>query len=418
MKERSGLFGGVSLLQRTGHRLMLSFIVSFAFCILLALPTVAFADELPYTVDELSSEIEISPDASMHVVERQIVTFEEKNEGLVWYLHAPVGGESVKISSVRAVPVGEDGNASADWVRLQLVDCKPAAQGLNPGDSASGYLRGERTRPWYSYSPSDGMVRTYFPAENETYLVETDYVVRNGVDAYRDVGELYWRFAHGSVPNGLDRVTLRVVLPVPEGESVVLGDNVFAWAHGSDEMAISLDETGAVVYHADSIGKGHYADAHVIFPANWLSEVTSNSTAYKPSMRRSYALEEEKDWVDSITRRSIWDNEVRVLFVAIAVVIVLVGVIVAVRSRPSARSRRSLIRTACTLGVVAMAEQLFFREPLTTGILVAAALVVGLGALALPQEGEEEEYDEDDEDDEDGEDVDDDEDDEDEEGKS
>ena len=196
----------------------------WAVCLLvvlaLAAPGAAFAAEGDYSIDELSTEVAVETNAATHVIERQIVTFDTRNAGYIWYLHVPEDGEAVRISSIRVAPVDDGGSVIGDWTRLQLVDSRAAIQGANPGDKAALSLRSTRTQPWYSYNIGDGKVRCWFPvgadvrtrleqaAEEATaddseelaidesllatrYVIEADYTISHRVRVYRDVGELY-----------------------------------------------------------------------------------------------------------------------------------------------------------------------------------------------------------------------------------
>ena len=355
----------------------------------LVFPAGAWAAQPTYSIDALDTELTVETDASVHVVHRQTITFSRPNEGLVWYLHEPETRESVKIASLRIAPVDDTGALAQEWTSLQLVDFNPETQGLRPGDSANSDLRAEDIQPWYSFNVSDGFVRAYFPADSGTYLVETDYVVVNRIRVFRDVGELYWRYADSDMPVDASNATMKVALPVPAGTAVVPNDTVLAWGHGPQSGTFVIGEDGSVTYHVDLVMAGQYAEGHVLFPASWLPNVSRTSPQYRTELRRDYAVAEEAEWLDANARASIWDNQVRGLFGIVAVVaIVLAIILVAVQGR-TPRARRSLVRIAVTLFVIAVAEQLFFKEPLTTGLLLAIVVVLAFAAACLPYRAEE-----------------------------
>ena len=374
---------------------------------LLALP--AYAANGDYVIDELSTEITVETDATTHIVEQQVLTFSSDNTGVVWYLHVPESGESVRISNVRVAPVDNGGTLLEDWTRLQMVDSNPRRQGASPGDSAVSMLRTPKTQPWYSYSISDGMMRCWFPLSTpfdnattsdsssasegeryQTFIIETDYTIRNRVRVYRDVAELYWRYVNDSLPSDSRDVNLIVKLPVPEGmEPSAVIESVRAWGHGPDEGTFTVDGDGTVTYLIEHIDRGKYAEAHIIFPASWMTDMAANAANFFSSVRGPQAIEEEAEWVDLAKREIAWDNNVRVLFLGIAVVIILVGVVSVLRNGRSPKSRRALLRVSATLAIVGLAEHLFFHEPLTTSALMALAAIVALITLMLPQKDEE-----------------------------
>lgn len=363
-------------------------ITLIAMVALLLLPARAFAIQPGYSIDQMSTDLYVETNASVHAIERQIVTFEGDSRGLVWQLHMPDEHESVKISSLRVVELDDEGAAAGEWLSLQLVDSNPDTQGFKPGDGADAALRGDSVQPWYSYSISDGTVRCYFPANQGTYLVEADYTVTNLANKYRDVGELYWRYVQSNMPVDVRDATLRIALPVPAGAEVIPDATVRAWGHGPSDGAFSIGEDGSVVFHADLVPAGHYAEAHVLLPAHWLDNVSLGSPARHSEVRRLDAVSSETDWVDQSVRGSIWDNRVRILFMPLISLAALVAIGVVIVFRRTARTRRWFVRIAATLGIVALAGHAFFREPITTVLLLAAAAMIALLAVFLPREDE------------------------------
>lgn len=380
------------------RRMALSLLACIAALLFLApvRPATALAIDGSYSIDELSTSVTVQADASVHIVERQVLTFADRPAGVVWYLHVPSDGESVRINSVRVAPVDNGGMPLADWTRLQMVDSKPREQGREPGDTAAPSLRAKGVQPWYSYNMGDGMMRCYFPAvslEDEaadgqsahTYAIETDYVIAHHVRTYRDVGELYWRYVNDSLPAAAENVTLQVTLPVPaEADLVTAMQDVEAWGHGPDEGSFSVNDDGTVTYRISRVEEGNYAEAHLIFPASWLSAVAPGAANQYSELRRADAVAEETAWVDRGLRGAAWDNKVRMLFLVIAVAVIVLGGVGVVRHGRSALAHRALVRTAATLGIIALAENLFFHEPLTTAILAGLALVVAVISFMLP----------------------------------
>ena len=352
---------------------------------LCCVPACAWAAQVPYTIDRLATDLYVETDSSVHVVERQTLTFDQPSTGLVWYLHEADERESVKIESVRAAKLDADGALEGEWMTMQLVDSDPARQGRCPGDAAESSLRGPETRPWYSYSISDGMLRCFFPADGGTYLVETDYIVTNRVRVFKDVGELYWRYANSDLPVDARDASLLIALPVPAESVIEPNVTVRAWGHGPSDGTFVIGEDGSVVYHVDLVKAGHYAEAHILFPAHWIANIAPNSPRYRYESRRLEAVDEEADWLDSSARASIWDNKVRAASLPLAVLAALAAAITVLALGETARSRRWLVRYATALAIVALFEQLFFQEPLTTALLLAAAVVIGLAALLLPR---------------------------------
>ena len=89
----------------------------------------------------------------------------------------------------------------------------------------------------------------------------------------------------------------------------------------------------------------------------------------------------------------LWDWRVRALFgvvCALAAIAVLIIYLVWGRKQTGlsdGKARRYMGRISITLFVVALAEASFFKEPVSTMLLIATALAIGAIALGMPQEG-------------------------------
>ena len=357
---------------------------------LLAFPATALAAQPSFSIDSLSTDLYVETDASIHVTFCQDVTFSKPNEGLVWYLHEPETRESIKIESVRVAPIDAQGDLVEEWTELRAMGSSPDLQGRRPGDIASSDLRQPNVRPWYSYDLSDGFMRAYFPSDAAAYRIETNYQLLNRVRMYRDVGELYWRYAHSDMPVDAHNVSLRIALPLPAGEAAIPNDTVLAWGHGPQEGSFVIGEDGSVTYRVDTVLSGHYAESHVLFPASWLANVPWSSPQYRTEMRRAAAVAEEAEWLDSNARGSIWDNKVRVMFGIVAIAALALAIaVVALRGR-TVLARRGLVRIAVTLLVITIAEAFFFKEPLTTAFLLVIVIALVLLALCVTDSEESE----------------------------
>ena len=351
---------------------------------MLVAPQCACAVQPDYSIDRISTDLYVETNSSVHVVERQTLVFNQQAKGLVWRLFGSDEDEPVEIESVRVAQLDEAGDVTGDWVSLQLIDSDPERQGGKPGDVPDAGMRGDGTEPWCSYDASDGMMRCYFPADAGTYLVEIDYTVPNRVTVFRDVGELNWRYVQSDMPVDVHDATLHIALPVPADVEIEPNSTVKAWGHGPSDGTLSIGEDGSVALHADTVKAGHYAEAHVLFPAYWIDNLDTSASNRRTSVRGLAASSEEADWLDQSARASIWDNKVRTVFAPLVAVAALIAIATALAFGRSMRTRRWFVRIAATLCIVALAEQAFFREPVTTVILLAAAAVIAFLAVLLP----------------------------------
>ena len=92
----------------------------------------------------------------------------------------------------------------------------------------------------------------------------------------------------------------------------------------------------------------------------------------------------------------LWDWRVRALssaICALAAIAVLVIYLIWGREREvrtsDGKARRYMGRISATLLVIALAEGSFFKEPVSTLLLIATALAIGAIALGMPAQGQE-----------------------------
>ena len=87
----------------------------------------------------------------------------------------------------------------------------------------------------------------------------------------------------------------------------------------------------------------------------------------------------------------LWDWRVRMLFAAVCIIAALAALFVYLKwgrgrsGQPDGKARTYLGRIAVTTFVVAAAEMGFFRETVSTVLLVATAIVIGVAALRMPR---------------------------------
>lgn len=226
--------------------------------------------------------------------------------------------------------------------------------------------------------------------EFHTYVIETDYTVAHRVYVYRDVAELFWRYAHDSLPADANDVTFQIRLPLPaDADPAAAIGQVRAWGHGPDEGSFTIGEDGTVTYRITRVQQGNYAEAHIVFPSDWMTNMSPNAANQFSEQRGAIAVDEETEWVDTALRESAWENAVRALFLGLAVLVILAGAIGVFRHGRSPQSRRSLVRAAAALGILAAGENVVFREPMTTIMLAALAVIVAAIAFVLPATEEE-----------------------------
>ena len=251
------------------HVLML--LLGMVIC-LAAIPRHAFARE--YSVDGVNIDLTVNADASISVVEERTFDFSGSYNGVYWDI-------------AYGAP---DATTNTEGPQLAVTSVEDLTAGGAFSESGA-----ERTGT-YQLSDLGGDVtrlKIYAAHEDESATIRIAYTVTNVVNAWRDAGELYWKFVSDGWDVPSDNVTCRVHLPVPAGQSVTAGDNVKAWGHGPLDASLAFDGND-VVYTVPGVGTSEFAEARIVFPVAWLTGATVSGTDHLSTIEG-----EEQAWADA-----------------------------------------------------------------------------------------------------------------------
>ncbi len=272
---------------------VLAFLVA-ACCLALASPAEALAKS--YTMPNVDISSQVETDGSLHFTEQRTFDFDGDFTAVWWTFENLPPNAELKINGARMAPVDAEGVVTGDWTTLKneafVLGWRDEG---GPGTDA------------YSFDAPMNTVYAFFHASDERVIIELDYTVANGVQAYRDVGEMYWRYIGSQWAETSSNVTMTVALPVPRGTEVVPGDNVRAWGHGPLDGSLVINADGTITYTVPAVAPGQYAEARVVFPVEWLTNLSGEAAlAYKDQLRLDKVLEEEQGWADQANRDRVF----------------------------------------------------------------------------------------------------------------
>lgn len=296
--------------------------------LLLGLPIPAFAD---YTATSIDSTASIQTNGSMRLVEQQTMLFEEDHSAVVLRFTGLPSDAVVDIMSVRIAHMNDEG-VEGEWTTLgegsmqsawrdvfgdkSALTAKEAAAAVAAGDQDPSRALTLPDAVW-SFDPVNQALSVFYPFTGKM-LVEVDAAITNVVFVYDDVAELYWDYLPANASATIEDIAVSIQLPVPEGAQVVAGDNVLAWGHGPDGI-VDITSAGTIEYDVKLAEKGQYAQAHVLFPQSWLTNLPREMEVAYSGTRRDAAIAEEEVWADT------WSNlRINGLAVDIAALIICI----------------------------------------------------------------------------------------------
>lgn len=285
---------------------LLACAIALIFCMLAPVQAQAKSYECP----KVSITAQAQTDGSLHIVEQRTFVFDGEFTAVWWtFSDLPYNAE-LSVESVRMAPVDESGAVTGEWVALENVTFQSAWR-----------TSGGPGRDAFSLDKQQNTVYAFFDLTDTRTVIEVDLTVENGVMAYDDVAEIYWKY----VPEGWgvdsQNVTASIALPVPSGVEVQPGSNVRAWGHGPLDGTVSVNADGTVEYEVPLVKSGQYAEARVVFPVKWLTNLTKEAAQAYTGTRLDTVLAEESAWADTV-------NSQRMNALAVVAGMVLVSVVV------------------------------------------------------------------------------------------
>lgn len=293
---------------------------SWAFSLLVAavLMAVALSQAAFAAVDAASirTVAQVQTDGALHVVEQRTFVFDESRSGLVWPVTAMEADSQLEVSSVRFAHCTLQGGIDGEWTALpavpfstELRDLLEESAGLTErleaqvdADAAStagaGALAGNADAAGFYADARARAIYLLFPPTEGRVVFECDFTVTNAVRAFDDTAELYWDYVPADADASAASVNVSVQLPMPEGMEAVAGQNVFAWGHGADGT-VNVKADGTVAFHVSKLGRGQYAQAHVLFPQQWLTNLSFKAQHAHAGTRLDDARAEEDAWTDT-----------------------------------------------------------------------------------------------------------------------
>lgn len=310
-----------------------------------------------YENPTMSTTAQVQTDNSLHVTTQRSYAFDEEYSLLTIPLSRAADESTLSVGSVRLIQVSEGGEVVSSWRTLEEVrfqsawrelfeetkgvaaDVEKAAAEVRADSQSGGSADSFFTLPdgdAFALDSRNDRIYVFMQPASLNTVVEFDYVIEQACTIYEDVAELYWDYVSPWLDADTGEVKAQIQLPVPEGTSIVLGETVRAWGHGPEgSFDIGLD--GTVDYLASDVRSGQFAQAHVIFPTSWLSNISFSQKLKKGGIRAEGAISGEASWTDTYTAGLVNSYLVDAVQVAICILLLAGAVVVyALRGRERA----------------------------------------------------------------------------------
>lgn len=235
---------------------------------------------IDYEMPKVNITASVKPDGSVDVVEERTFDFEDNAQGVYWLLpHDDT--HKILVQDVELVDANgmtlkqyvRDFNNSADLTQRGITVFAAAQQMFGPFVVQDAQ---DSQKEYFSVSSENDTAYKLKifqkTPENTKTTFRIHYTIDNLACAYQDTAELYWKFVSDGWQVESKNVSCTIVLPKPQDVKLSSEQNVKVWGHGTQGQMTIHDDT--IEYSVPAVPSEQFAEARVLFPSAWLSEVT------------------------------------------------------------------------------------------------------------------------------------------------
>lgn len=290
---------------------LIVFAVLLLFASALVIPSKAYAKS--YDMPEVTIDAQIESNGDLQVVEQRQFDFTGDFSAVWWNYSSLPSGAKLSINGMRMAHVDDSGAVVDDWVNLPSVPFQ-----------MDWREEGGPSKTAYSYDAPQKTVYAFFDESDSRVVFEVSYTVKDAVQAYSDVGELYWQFVGSAWQEDSSNIDLKVSLPAPSGTQIDPGENVRAWGHGPLDASVTINDDATVTYSVPHVNAGSYAEARILFPTEWLTQVApEDDNAHFSTAHLENVLNEERTWADHANAERM-ESLVLILVVVLVCLVLLI----------------------------------------------------------------------------------------------
>lgn len=255
-----------------------------------------------YKTDSVNIVANVETDGTLRVTDQRTVELSSGAQNLQIPISKTTDKSFVQVSSIRIVkPAGDGGQTDAQVLTLnrntlnaeeiERVHFNPQAK-ISPDMT---YFFDRETNCIY-VSAGDSL------EYNAKYVLEVNYIIQDSVYIYDDMAEVYWDWIPGYTNSVIGEAKLLIQMPVNTSVLPQLGENLWAWDHGTNGQ---IDYAGEAAFRVSTsnLTSGQGSRIHVLYTKYWMSNIERASEMFVSGARRDMALKEEVKWGDGQNAR-------------------------------------------------------------------------------------------------------------------
>ena len=254
---------------------------------------------------------EVATDGSLHVTDARTYEFKGTYSLTAAVLDPPDNGKAI----VNGVSVIDESGTETPLKEIEFQ-----TSWRTSGGPPSGYYAIDTARDAiYAFSTTTDAKKTF----------KFDYTYTNAIDQYTDADILYWQFIGRKWDVDTSNVKLKLTLPVPAGQTVEGGKNVYAFGHGNLGGDVAFNSDGTITFSVPKVKSETFAEMRVSFPTDWTPNI--DPVKVKGTSGLQDMLDEEKKWQDEAAVERLKSALLLVIPIGISVVCIIVGLILFLR---------------------------------------------------------------------------------------
>ncbi|WP_147804715.1 DUF2207 domain-containing protein [Alkalicoccus halolimnae] len=224
--------------------------------------------------------------------------------------------------------------------------------------------------------------RIHRQGEDESFTVDLQYTIEDGVELYNDLGEFYWAFFDSSNETDYESMQIRVHPPEPSEEMEAIG---YDEAENSEQPA---DEY--VLFDMGHVESGENGDVRAAFDAGLFEGVTRTAEGSAAEEIQQEEEEREEAAAAAAERRNFLSNAAPI---AIPILALLFLSVIYVDRKKYSHLKQSAFTNDLTPGAPAlqlsMPATMYYVHPAVTPEMLTASLLDLVRQDKVTQEGEE-----------------------------